>query len=504
LPARVLFVGLDGLDSNLLCEWAEAGILPTFRALLETSAFGPTKNPAALYGGAVWPSLNTSLTPGRNGYYYPRQTPRGEYVDADFLPIQQRGKAFWAALSRAGRRVGIIDLPCAPLIAPLNGIQIVNWSTHDSTNDTCRSFPTGLIADLAERFGRPATDHCDREVQIIGHKALLKLLCDRVQNKIDISLHCLAQERWDFFATCFCEAHCVGHQSWHLHDASHPRYDAALAAEIGDPLKTIYRMIDDGVARFLQAAGADATTVILASHGMGPLYRDESVVFDEILQRLDERPASAAAGWFRRMKRYWYALPPALRAAPLLKQLKAKLLPSLRDSMLIPGREARRFFAMQYSPHAGAVRINLAGREARGRVPRDEYRRLCEELRREFLALVNPETGTSVASEVYITADVCPGPCQDELPDLVVHWRRVEEVRAIYSPRIGRVKVPELNWRSGDHRNRGLFIGRGAPFRPALLTEPVSVVDIAPTLAALLGVTLEDVEGRPLSAPLGL
>ncbi len=67
MPARVLFVGFDGLDSKLIGEWAEAGILPTFHALLQTSAFAATKNPPGLYGGAVWPTFNTGLSPGRNG-----------------------------------------------------------------------------------------------------------------------------------------------------------------------------------------------------------------------------------------------------------------------------------------------------------------------------------------------------------------------------------------------------------------------------------------------------
>ena len=505
MPARVLFIGFDGLDSKLLGEWAEAGILPTFRALLQRSTFGPTKNPPGLYGGAVWPSFNTGLSPGRNGYFYPRQVPRGEYMDADFLPAQQKGTAFWENLSRAGRRVAVLDLPDAPLVAPLNGIQVVNWSTHDSTNDTCRAFPAGIIADLENRFGRPAPDHCDRDVHIIGHKALLNSLRARVKNKIDISLHYLAQENWDFFATCFSEAHCIGHQSWHLHDPAHPRHDPALAAEIGDPLKTIYQMFDDALARLLDAAGRDAVTVVLASHGMGPLYRDESIVFDEILQRLHADPGSRAGGRFRLLKRAWYALPPTLRASAPFKQLKARLLPRLRQSMLAPGRAARRFFAIQYSPHAGAIRINVIGREKSGLVRRgDEYRRVCEELRRELLTLVNAESGKPVIKEVHIMADVYSGPCVDDLPDIVALWRREEEVREIHSPRIGRVKVPELNWRSGDHRDRGLFIGHGAPFHPMRLSQPVSVTDIAPTLAGLVGVRLEDADGRPIIGPMGL
>ncbi|HEX2387254.1 MAG TPA: phosphodiesterase, partial [Candidatus Binatia bacterium] len=69
MPARVLFVGFDALDSELLREWAEAGVLPTFRSLLKTSACGATQNPPGLYGGAVWPAFVTSLSPGYNGYF---------------------------------------------------------------------------------------------------------------------------------------------------------------------------------------------------------------------------------------------------------------------------------------------------------------------------------------------------------------------------------------------------------------------------------------------------
>jgi len=504
LPARVLFVGFDALDSELLREWAEAGVLPTFRSLLKTSACGATQNPPGLYGGAVWPAFVTSLSPGHNGYFYPRQMPRGEYMDADFLPAQQKGNAFWEAVSGAGRRVAVLDVPFSPLVAPLNGIQLVNWGTHDSTNDTCRSFPDGLVADLERRFGRPPTDECDRTVQIVGHKALLNEIRARLKNKVAVALHCLAQERWDLFLSCFSEAHCTGHQFWHLHDGAHPRHDRRLAADIGDPVKEIYKMCDEALAQLLEAAGPEAIVAVLASHGMGPLYRDESVVLDEILQRLDASPGSAAGGWFRRLKRGWYALPPPLRAAPLLKLAKSKLLPQLRQSMLAPGRAARRFFAIQYSPHAGAIRVNVIGREAHGLVRRgDEYRQICEELRRELSALVNAETGAPVVSAVYVTAELFTGRCLDDLPDVVVEWRREEEVKAIFSPAVGKVKVPALNWRSGDHRDRGLFLARGGPFRPGTFSGRVPVTDIAPTLALLLGVSLKDVEGRPIVSGIG-
>ncbi len=499
MSSRILFVGFDSLDKDLLLQWAESGVLPTFQSLLRSSAHADTKNPPGLYSDTVWPSFATGLSPARHGHFYPRQTPRGAYIDAEFLPSQQKGETFWETLSKAGRRVAVLDVPFSPLASHLNGIQLVNWGTHDPWSESASSYPPALAAELAAKFGRQPPDHCDRTAPIIGYEAFVRALRERSKNKLDIFLECLERENWDLFAVAFSEAHCVGHQCWHLHDASHPRHDPSLAAEIGDPLRETYRALDDALARLLEAAGPEAKVFIFASHGMGPLYRDESVVLDEILHRLDAQPRSAAGSLFRRLKQCWYSIPSALRGSPLLQRAKAKLLPSLHRSMLVPGRETRRFFTLLYSPHCGIIRLNVVGREAHGLVqPGEEYRQVCEDLRKELLALVNAETGRRVAAEVYLMAELFSGPCLDDLPDIVVEWRRQEPVRAISSPRIGTVKVPERKWRTGDHRDRGLFIARGTPFLTTPLEHAVSVMDIAPTIAMLLGVRLEGLDGKPI------
>jgi predicted AlkP superfamily phosphohydrolase/phosphomutase len=499
MSTRVLFVGFDSLDKDLVLQWAESGILPTFRALLKNSAYGAVQNPPGLYGGAVWPSFATGLSPAGHGHFYPRQVPRGAYVDTEFFPSQQKGRTFWETLSRVGRKVAVLDIPFAPLASQLNGIQLVNWATHDPSSDSPSSYPPALAGELEEKFGRQPADHCDRTTSIVGYKAFVRSLRERSKNKLAIARQCLEQDSWDLFAVGFSEAHCVGHQCWHLHDPAHPRHNEALAAELGDPLKEIYAGLDDALAGLIEAAGADAMVVVLASHGMGPLYRDESIVLDEILRRLDTRHGSPAGSWFRRLKRCWYSMPSGLRGSALLQEAKAKLLPSLHRSMLIPDRHARRFFTIPYSPHAGAVRVNVVGREAHGLVERgEEYREICERLRSELSALVNAETGAPVVGQVWVTAELFSGPCLDDLPDIVVEWSRQEPVRAIYSPRIGTVKVPELKWRTGDHRNRSLFIARGTPFRAMALERPVPVTDLGPTIAMLLGVRLDGIDGKPI------
>jgi predicted AlkP superfamily phosphohydrolase/phosphomutase len=407
------------------------------------------------------------------------------------------GSAFWEALSDAGRKVAVIDVPHSRPVLHLNGIQLVNWTTHEPDTEIPISYPSALAGELIAQFGSRSPDHCDEvERTPAGYKAFVNTLKERLRNKLDLSLHCLQQGDWDLQIAVFSEAHCVGHQYWHLHDPSHPRHDPLFAAAIGDPIKEIYQALDRALARLLEIIGLETRTIVLASHGMGPLY-GESVLLDEILQRLEGRPTSSSGSAFRSLKKYWYTLPPSLRELPLLRAAKARLRPSLHRSMLIPERKRRRFFAIPNNPHAGAVRINVAGRESHGLVqPGAEYREVCERLRSELLTLVNAETGSPVVAEVFLTGDLFAGPYIDELPDLLVEWSRKEPVRAIQSPLIGTLRIPEMRGRTGDHRDQGMFFFRRLGSRAMRVDHPVSVMDFAPTIGMLLGVSLEGLDGH--------
>ena len=39
---------------------------------------------------------------------------------------------FWSHLSRAGRRVAILDVPLTRIDPSINGLQVVEWGGHDS------------------------------------------------------------------------------------------------------------------------------------------------------------------------------------------------------------------------------------------------------------------------------------------------------------------------------------------------------------------------------------
>src|SRR5262245_18554629 len=160
-PNKVLFLGIDAAEQSLLIEWAREGLLPTFQSLLERGAWGLTRNPPGLYVGAIWPSFHTALSPTRHRRYCYEQFRPLTYEDFRVGPIHAEGEPFWETLRRQGRRVAVIDVPKARVAHELNGIQIVDWGTHDPEYDGMRTYPESLAADIVRKYGCDPVGRCD-------------------------------------------------------------------------------------------------------------------------------------------------------------------------------------------------------------------------------------------------------------------------------------------------------------------------------------------------------
>jgi predicted AlkP superfamily phosphohydrolase/phosphomutase len=376
-------------------------------------------------------------------------------------------------------------------------VLIRDWGTHDP-EDPPSSRPAALVAELTRRFGGDPVGCCDRGRD--GAAALAGLrddLLERVRRKTALSEELLGRGGWDLFLTVFSESHCAGHQFWHVHDPQHERHRRDLAGALGDPLRDVYVGLDAAVGRLLDVAGPDTTVLLLASHGMGA-HHDGTYLLDEILRRIDGVPPDRGAAAIEAARRLWHRAPASVRR-PLQK---------LADRSYHAARSrspaSRRFFAVPTNENCGGIRVNVVGREPRGKVARGAaLDAVCAQLTTELLALVDVASGQPVVREVLRSADVFPGERLDDLPDLLVRWHRHAPIRGVTSSRVGRVERADPGVRSGDHRAAGALLARRPGLGPGSRAEAVSIVDVAPTIAALLGVALDDVDGQPIAEIVG-
>jgi predicted AlkP superfamily phosphohydrolase/phosphomutase len=473
---RVLVVGLDSMDPDLILRWADAGVLPTFGRLRDEGTWGPSLNPPRRYSGAMWPSFVTGTCPHRHGRYFRYQALPGSHRAIGTRAGTGEWPPVWEAVSRAGGRVAVINVPYTPLSRDLAGVQVSSWAMHDFEHDPVRTWPPALAADLLARFDDVRTENCD-----VPHRSardfvrLRDRLVAQVEMKARYALRLLAHGAWDLFMIVFDESHCVGHQGWHLHDPVHPRHEAALARAVGDPIRDVYAAIDHALGAILRHAGPGTTRLVLASHGMGP-FLDVNFLLDRILWRL----GLARSGLARRLLARAGLAPigPPARVPHHGDPVWTRLGRRAREAFVTWGRRGRFAYALWPVDGHGRVRLNVA--RADGQDSSSARAWLADRLRE----LVDAETGRPLVADVA-PMDGAEGYLGDR-PDLVVRWAQ-PTVRAVRSPVLGTIEQRYRGNRTGDHRRHGLFFLARPGEPPRAVPEPWPVTDFAPVIAATLG-----------------
>jgi predicted AlkP superfamily phosphohydrolase/phosphomutase len=504
MKPRLLAIGLDAADPDLVLGWAREGQLPTIGGLLKRGTWTRLRSPADISTGPAWPSFFASSNPARQGRFFFRQLRSGTYriekkraIDIDALP-------FWCDLSAvAAPAVAVLDVPKTVPQPEISGVQLMGWGVHSAGHRTASS-PPGLVKELRRRFGSYPLPNCDEfRLEVTqDYRDFSERLIAGAAQKASLSEHVLRHQSWDLAVIVFGEPHCAGHHLWHFHDPDHPRHDASRS--LGDPLRDVYRAVDTGIGRLL-AVAPDARVALFSPHGMGPNYAGTHLL-PAVLQRLGmadgERPTVSAESARAGVRLSPGSLPVGLR------RLARRMLPdrlwdelTCRLMSLDTSWSRSRAFCVP-GDFAGAIRINLAGREPNGRVqPGAEFDALCAELIAQLACLENADTGRPAVERVLLIDKLYQGPHRDDLPDVVVLWTGDAPVRGLRSARIGCVRGDDPDRRSGEDRADGFLLAAGAEIGSgrSLETGDVTLLDVAPTLLHLAGCSVPArMEGRVL------
>ena len=524
-PTEILLLEVDAGDKHLLLEWARAGVLPNFAALLDRGLVGHTAAPRGFFVGSIWPSFYTGVSPARHGIHSLAMLRPGTYEVAHLTTGEHvKREPFWNYLSRAGKRVAVLDIPLSGISEEINGIQTVEWGSHDE-NYGFRTWPRSLKAEIRSKFGlHPLDGGCNRDHRTpADFRDLRDTLVRGVRTKAELTRHYLRQGGWQFFAQVFTESHCVGHQCWHLHAPDHPGHEAEVAKLTGDPVRDVYVAIDAAIGQILSEVGPDTKVIVLAGHGMAHKYGAQFLLH-EILIRLKlaepRAPVTGVASPPRPRDRLdaalawgWRRLPDAVKGS--LGSVRGRLRGWIDGPDGVPAPKldhARsRCFIVDNGFAVGGIRFNLVGREPAGLVRRGgEIDALCALLERELLDIRDLETGKPVVAAVTRTRDLYDGEHLDLLPDLLVEWNSELALGTanagkagsgrmrIGSHAIGVIEGENRYCRTGEHRPEGLFVAVGGGIKPGKIERTVSIMDFAPTFTRLLGVELPNVDGTPV------
>lgn len=473
MPAKSIWIEIDSLHSTILLRALRQGLLPNIaRAMVRGSR---TKvNYEIPLQVAAWATAHTGLSVAAHGATaYDQRIPGTYRMRVETRPIPP-GTTYWEFLGRMGKRVLVINSVNAIPTPEINGIQINDWSVHVAGRHIKpTSFPPDIVASLRRKFPRGPFAHEDcGSDQFVDVERLVNAISSNLERKSVTFSELIDREAWDHVHIGIDDLHNFAHVAWDAFEEDSPRNMHSQKA---------LSRVDAAVGALIERAGGDATVMLLLLAGIGRANTWSHTV-DKIIARFESgEPAKTRdRGLYGRLGRVWSVQPPWLTES--LLRLKSYL----REFYLSSMRSRRIAFAMPLNEESGAIRINLRGREPNGLVePGAGYEALLIDLRDAFLELRDTESGFPLVSRVVFTRELVSGSAGGAmLPDIFIEWNRAARMSAVQSERLGRIEIDFFPARTGDHQVDGLLLMNG----PIAREGGVSVLDLAPTVAALHGI----------------
>jgi predicted AlkP superfamily phosphohydrolase/phosphomutase len=517
MAGRLLFIGLDAGDVDLIETWAAEGLLPNISRLKAGGTWARIRTTAEHFHVSAWPSTFTGTTADKHGLYHAYVVRPGHQGLLRPRPDESPFPFVWKLLSDHGKRSVVIDAFLTCPVRDFHGVQIVDWGSW-SWFWTPTMVPSSLKHEIHRRFGPyPADDHSKIGMTPVTDIAAFRhRLLAAVSRKTDVVKWLLQREAWDFFLVVFGESHPAGHYFWHLHDPAYVTHPADHPGGLQYALRDVYIALDRAIGDLLTAVDRDTTVWLVSGDGMVANYSGSHLLPD-LLTRMGLLSAAPAPGRgsadaasedargrrdllsaARNMvpERWRIAVSQALLSRRMQEQL------SLRWKTAGIAWPETRAFVIE-NANEGYVRINLRGREPAGIVSAGaEYAELCRHLCQTARTMTNPVTRQRAALDVVQTDDLFDGPRRSYLPDVVIVWNpeaRVTTELLTEQYDIVRVAAPGCAvapFYSGNHWPNA-FVGAVGPRVAQGGLEDGSILDLAPSILAHFGIDPPDyMDGR--------
>jgi predicted AlkP superfamily phosphohydrolase/phosphomutase len=280
---RVLLIGLDGAEWNLIRPMMEAGEMPNLKKLVDSGVSGDLRSLEPLQKSpAIWTTIATGKPPEEHGIR--------SFVDAQGgKPLTQnirRVKALWSILSTTGRTVGLVGWLMSWPAEEVNGFVVSDYIQYQAARDRRmehRTWPPELYDEIEplnrDWKGMPLSDvnrFLSRPVEAGADSAVIRAVQPMLwmigadATFADVALDLGGKRKPDFMAVYLRSMDTFGHLYWNYQNPeSFPPNltDPVVAPYLKDTMRNNYRWIDEQVGRILTLADDKTTVIVCSDHG---------------------------------------------------------------------------------------------------------------------------------------------------------------------------------------------------------------------------------------------
>jgi predicted AlkP superfamily phosphohydrolase/phosphomutase len=466
-----IVIGLDGGNWPLVEPWLEAGALPNLAALRDGGTWGVSESVLPPVTCPNWKCYATSRSPGAHDIYW------WEQVDKETGTIQVPDSTsftapeLWDYLNDEGYSTGVMNLPMSYPPRSVDGVMVAGGPRSRETGYT---HPAELETTLRDEFDYSV--HPENVVTSDSDQRGVEATLDLIRTRFEAALSLLESRNLDFLhLTVF-----------HLNVLQHFYWDEP-------PVRQAWELVDEYLGRFVDRGD---TIFLMSDHGCDEIDRVfyinewlreeghlamDSTIADYLMSvGLTQERLAALVRLFN--------LEPTLR-----KYLPRRLIERFPDEEGI--KRDNKFEKLDVA-RSSAIASGQGLIYVLEPPESDEYEAVVDAIM-EGLSELRTDLGTPVADTIHRGDEYYAEGQQRYRPDIVF-----DQASGIHtSGAVGKGTVFDTPGRwAAENVPEGLFLAYGPDVSDAGEIDPISILDIAPTILYSMGGAIpEDFEGQPLA-----
>ncbi len=273
---RLIVIGVDGCDWEMLGPLVEAGELPNFQRLMERGWHGSLLTTEPMISPRIWTTIATGKVPEKHGIL--------GFVDLNGVPVNaamRSAPAVWEIVSGHGGVVGVTGWYVTWPADDVNGfmvsdrvhsllrgpLQFLHTIQGQPTNERLRSFGSFAFDPGYKRFDKD--DKRYQQNRIVDEPLRWGYLRDEIY--AGVAGFFIPQYDPDFSAVYLRGIDFVQHFFWQYSD---PEPFGTVTPEdvtsYRDVIPNYYRYTDRLLGRLLESVGDDTNVLLVSDHGFQP------------------------------------------------------------------------------------------------------------------------------------------------------------------------------------------------------------------------------------------
>ena len=309
-PSRIIMIGLDAADWDILNPMLDAGRLPNIRRIVDGGVTSKIETFEPAISPTVWTTISTGVTRkthGIEGFVIPG-------TNTPYNSSMRKVPAIWNILSHYDRHVGIVGHWASWPSEKINGEMVSSYISYDpaegarlyykgklrkEVNIPDQTYPPGLIdelqpyivtdkditrEDLKRFFNIDDWNDPDLYVKELGEALTYIIPWTHAADKTHFDVFDYLRHNkgpYDLIFTYIEGTDVFGHRFWQFYNTEyldktmeHWGYDLSKRDKyiraFGDSINRYYEWADERVGNVMDEMGPRDTLIVLSDHGFGP------------------------------------------------------------------------------------------------------------------------------------------------------------------------------------------------------------------------------------------